>query len=184
MAPLPVNNTARYIVTYNANGHQHDTTFRYDDGGDNVPPPAGLLLGLNTLFGACGWAMPTDWELVSGKYIPSGSTISITTGLPADAVVGLGAPSGAASPGYFDFVGRSVGGRQARFFMLGCSVGPRSDVPAQQDYRILEGEDARVGIIRAALDVLPVVAIDGLEPNWYGYMNVGYNAYWQKAVRR
>jgi hypothetical protein len=81
-------------------------------------------------------------------------------------------------PRFIDFVGRSASGRRARFALFTSEFGI-------DGYRITAGEST---VISDAIDVLngalnAWLAIDGTKPLWYPYVDTGYNAFWQRAVR-
>lgn len=183
MAPLPVNNTARYRIHYFCNLEPHVVTFRYDDGGVAAPPSTGFLAGLTVVLNAAALFMAADLAYISAEYIPSGGNISIPTGLPLLLTGGTGTPTLALTPAFISAGGRSVGGRQAKFFMLGASYTPATSGGASSDYRVSAAESANVAALISALDLSGVVAIDNDLPLWKSYINLGYNAYWQKAVR-
>jgi hypothetical protein len=81
---------------------------------------------------------------------------------------------------YYDWIGRSTGGRRVRLTVFGAITG--YDV-ADDDYRVAatgifeDGRDVLVG----AADLL--VAIDNAPIVWYNYVNLGQNAYWRNRVR-
>jgi hypothetical protein len=183
MSPLPVNNTARYKIHYFCNLEPHTVTFRYDDGGTPAPPSVGFLLGLTTVLNAAALFLASDLAYLSAEYVPSGGTVSVPTGLPLLLTGGTGTPAQAKTPSFIGATGRSVGGRQAKFFMLGASYTPEGSGGVASDYRVTSGESATVTALIAALDLSGVVAIDNDLPLWKSYINLGYNAYWQKAVR-
>lgn len=183
LPPLAPNNTARYIISYTANGHDHDVSFRYDDAGAPLAPPVLFLAEISVILIAAQGLMPTDWSLNTARYIPSGSTVSITTGLPPVLPTGAATVVPGQAPGFMTWVGRSAGGRQARMFLLGAALDPSSGAAFLQDYRVLGSESVAIQNVRDALDISSVVAIDNQLPNWYNYANIGFNAYWQKALR-
>ena len=183
MAPLPKNNTAIYQVDYQANGRGHTVSFRYDDGGVPTAPDIAFLAGVTVILNAAANYMPTNLSYIEARYIPSGASVSIPAGLPLLLSAGIRSPNVGEAPAFLSVVGRSVGGRQARFFMLGQSFSPAEEGTYTSDYRITSSEDAGVAALVSALDISGVLAIDNDAPLWKVYMNLGYNAYWQKAVR-
>jgi hypothetical protein len=81
---------------------------------------------------------------------------------------------------YYDWVGRSTGGRRVRLALFGSK---NFEDNVDHDYRL-----PTTGFFAAPLAVLTgasadMVAIDGLEPVWYSYLNVGVNAYWRNKIR-
>lgn len=183
MAALAANNTARYFLHYKANFRNHTVSFRYDDGGVVLAPDVVFLAALTVILNACASFMPNDWVDQSAEFIPSGSFVSIPAGVPLLRITGANAALAGQAPGYLDFTGRSVDGRQGFFYLLGASVNAFSAGPATTDWRLNSAEDPAVAAIRTALDIAPLVTIGGLAPLWKSYMNFGYNSYWQGEVR-
>jgi len=174
MAPLNPNNTERYRVFYTVGGHQHTQEIRTD----TISPSAvgAYITSYYTAITTKLHALVIDQV----QYAPSGSNIfnGVTTGVEGD-TYGSGAP---AVPGenayYFDFVGRSTGGRRMRFAQFGA-------IALGGDYRFIAGEDAALD---AALVVIATpadawLAIDGIKPVMKSYINAGVNSYWQRALR-
>jgi len=183
LPPLSDDNTARYLIHYSANLKPHTMQFRYDDGGSPTPPSVGFLLQLTAVLNAAAAFIASDLTYNSAEYIPSGSSISIPTGLPLLLVGGIGSPTASLVPAFIGVTGRTVGGRQARFFMLGASYNPVITGGSAGNYRVQASENVSVAALVAALDSSDVTAIDNLTPLWKSYLNLGYNAYWQKKDR-
>jgi hypothetical protein len=183
MAPLPPNNTARYIITYIANGHEHKVTFRYDDLGLGGPPGISFLLDITAILNASRAFMPTDWTLLEGNYIPSGGTFTISTGLPLLVLAGLVTPRASAAPAMLSIPGKGATGRRALYELIGVGKAPDEAGGAYSDYRLTGAESTDVAAIRNALDAAALVDIAGSAPNWKNYANFGYNRHWQNAVR-
>lgn len=183
LPPLAANNTARYFVRYTANARNHIVQFRYDDGGVSAPPSLQMMIDLVVFFNAMRTFMPTDYAMVEAWYIASGDIVSVPAGVPLLVLAGTQPIQISEAPGYFTFVGRSTDGRKVRLFLLGAGMTPAADQSYLSNYRITASEDANIAAAIAALDASEVVAIGGLEPLWKGYVNCGYNAYWQKEMR-
>lgn len=183
LPPLADNNSARYFIHYTANFKQHTMQFRYDDGGVAAPPSLGFLGQLTVILNAAAAFIASDLTYNSAEYVPSGSNISIPTGLPLLLVGGTGTPTASLVPAFIGVTGRTVGGRQARFFMLGASYNPVNTGGTAGNYRVQAAENVNVAGLVAALDASDVVAIDNLTPLWKSYLNLGYNSYWQKKDR-
>lgn len=181
MAPLPNNNTNVLYIDYAANGREHTAQFRY--AGPAAPPSASFLEGIDDLLIECNPFMPTNWTFIGWRYRAVGTNFSIPiTGSPT-AFAGTGVANVTEAPGFIGVPGRSEGGRRNRFYLLGSSYTPVGEGSTAGDYRTNAAEDPLVGDLLAALSAADLVAIDGLQTNWKPYMNLGYNAYWQRAVR-
>lgn len=182
MAPLPNNNTGVYYVDYRSNGREHTAQFRYN--GSGAPP---------TEFVATAWGwfrviedyLPMDFTITGSRFRPAGGTFSLPV-----SVEGLDPPtpglptSPSEAPGFLGFVGRTLGGRRVRLFTLGVSFTPAGDPGFTNDYRATVGEST---VVAAAVSYLSdwdtMVGIDTFQVLWNPYANLGYNAYWQRAVR-
>jgi hypothetical protein len=81
-------------------------------------------------------------------------------------------------PRFLDFVGRTQGGRRARMAIFGFKG-------ALSLYRVTVAEVAAIGTALGNLQggANSWLGIDGLKPVWHPYVNVGFNAYWQRKVR-
>jgi hypothetical protein len=174
MAPLPANNTERFKVFYTAGGHQHTQEIRTDG-----ISPAALGTSLDAYYTALGTIIYTT-TIDQVQYASSGSNIfnAVTTGIEGN-TYGSGTPAVAGENAYYyDFVGRSSGGRRVRFGQFGAKG-------LGGDYRFVAGESAELDAALVYLDATPNtwLAIDGIPPVWKTYVNAGANAYWQRALR-
>jgi len=111
----------------------------------------------------------------------AGSNVSFP--FPISSLVGVtfgtGSTNSETVPFFVDFVGRSTGGRRVRLTLFGKSG-------SLSDYKLTTSESTEVA---AALVVLnnatgTFLSIDGLQPFWYPYADVGVNAYWQRQQRQ
>jgi hypothetical protein len=119
------------------------------------------------------------WTIDSVEFAASGSNIfnPVTSGIEGNSY-GSGAGSQIAAGAYYNFIARSSGGRRLRMAVFGANV-------LGDDYRFVAGESAD---LTAGRDLLVaagsgLMCIDGLTPVWKSYINAGFNAYWQRAVR-
>jgi len=140
--------------------------------------PGALGVIVNDLFSALSPKLNT-LTLDVVEFAASGSNIfnPVSTGVEGNSY-GSGTSGPTSVPAYYNFIGRSSGGRRIRMAVFGATV-------AGGDFRFQAGEDAD---ITAARDVLAaagagLMCIDGLTPLWKSYINAGSNAYWQRAVR-
>lgn len=184
MAPLPENGTIRYWVRYRANGHEHEALFRPSEAAFDGQTQVNIFVArVASLFADIASLLPPDFSFISARWSDAGSTISLPSNVPAG-VTGTGAAQPGEAPAFITFVGRSPLGRRYRLHILGVTLSPADDPAWLGDYRIQAGESVQVAAAITNLNGWAnLVAIDGTHPNMYGYANVGYNAYWQRAVR-
>ena len=173
MAPLPPNNTPVYEVFYTTVGHQHSAQVR-----TGVISPVTLGAELDALWaGLSPILKPTTIDLVT--FRPAGSTVSnpVVTGIEGN-TYGTGAAPVTYVPAYYDFIGRSSGGRRVRFTVFGAALDGAN-------YRFSAGEDVHIDSTITLLNASTQAwyAIDGIKPTWYSYANAGYNSYWTRQVR-
>ena len=180
MAPLPPESTGRIWIDYQANGFGHTVMFRYPGTGD--PAPA-VITGINGILTAMQPFMPTNWTLLGIRYAVAGSTVSNALNAAIITPTGAGTPKQGEAPAYLTILGRSAQGRRARIFFIGTSVSAADEGGVNGDYRTSATESSSVLALLTAAQNSGLVAVDGLQPVWKPYVNVGYNAYWQKRVR-
>lgn len=183
MAPLPPNNTARYLVNYRANGKEHTVQFRYGDGGVPGAPDLAFIGSVSAFLSAALPLLPSDFSVLTAFYIPSGGTVAFSTTPPTIVGTGAASVSDSEAPAYLTMVGRSDGGRRVRITLLGLGVSPAQEEGVYGDYRVTSSESTTVAALRTALDGSAVIGIDGDDVNWYGYANLGYNRHWQDEMR-
>ena len=181
MAPLPTNSTGRLVVSYTANGHEHDVMFRFGGSADN--PVEAFYERIEELFTEMTPLMPSDWSIISSVSYPQGSDVSHPDGYIWSPVVGTGTPQVSEGPAFISFVGRGTSGRRARLYFLGASLTPADEKGSGGDYRLYGTENSDVLAAIFAATQLEVVTIAGDAVFWKNYVNLGYNAYWQKNVR-
>lgn len=172
MAPLPPNSTARFRVQYTTIAKQHTMEIR----STSSPSAIGVIVdALLTALGAAIFGLTIDVV----EFAASGSNVfnPVTTGIEGN-VYGSGSGTTVNVPSYFNFIGRTSGGRRVRLAVFGAAI-------AGGDYRFIAGELAVIDAARAVLVSAggAIMGIDGLTPVWKSYVNAGFNAYWQRAVR-
>lgn len=172
MAALPPDSTARYRVEYTTCGRQHTMEIR------SVLSPAAIGTFVGDLLTALGTKI---FSLTVGvvSFAASGSNVfnPVTSGIEG---ITYGAGTGAVRdvPKFYNFIGRSTGGRRVRLAVFGAGIDGT-------DYRVYGSEDTNID---DALSVLVafgsgIKAIDNITPIWKPYVNMGFNAYWQREVR-
>jgi len=174
LAPLPHNNTAIYYVDYSVDQREHTTEVRFDGA---VSPAA---------FGASFGGLLTDnianlnlITILGVRHQVQGSNVSnpVTTGIEGN-TYGVGVTGPDNVPKFLNFIGRSSGGRRVRLMLFGFKG-------AISTWRFTTVENAGVsaGVARMNAASGLYLAIDAVEPLWYPYANIGYNAYWQRKAR-
>jgi hypothetical protein len=171
---LPPDNTARYKFFYHNAAHQHVTTIRA--AGAHSPSNVG------SQFDVLMTALAPILNVVTidkVEFAATGSNVfnPVTSGIEGNTYgSGTGNPTNA--PWFYGFVGRTSGGRKARFMIF-------SAVDLGVNYRFAPGEnaatDAAVLVPQASSNAF--YGIDGIKPTWYGYVNAGADAYWQRKGR-
>lgn len=184
MAPLPNNNTPTYYVDYTANGRAHTAQFRYNEPVDGPPPNAPFIARVATLFADLAPALPTDFAITGARYRAKGGDVSLAASAPAPLTPPSGTPSPGEAPAFLSFVGRSALGRRCRLYILGVTVSAASEGGIFGNYRISRGESTTFDAALTNIQGAGFVAVDGSPVVWYDYINIGYNAHWQKRARR
>lgn len=184
MADFAPTFTSRFKVTYLSLGKQHSLTLRYADA-DSEP---------DSLFknGVAAWISSTapwrfeDWTAIEASYALAGSSVFVPVAVPGPISAGEAEllPT-SFRPVYASFVGKSSAGNRTGVFLYGIALDPaKATEDALTDYRLTSVEDATTATILTALGDIPgAVSIDGLPVAWRQYVNLGYNAYYQRKAR-
>lgn len=171
---LPSSNTARYKFFYHDTRHSHVTTVR----AGGVHSPASVGAQFDVLMTALAPILVAE-TLDRVEFAPVGSNIfnPVTTGFEGH-IYGTGAPSIIGATFFYGFVGRSSGGRKSRFMIFGATA-------LGTDFRFSAGEDVNIdaAVLVPQASANAWFAIDGIKPTWYGYVNAGADAYWQRKSR-
>lgn len=174
MAPLPPESTARYFFDYTSVFEDHTFVVRHN----GIISPASAGASVATFLGALA-SIFFPITITTVRSAASGSTISfpVTTGIEGTSY-GSGIATSNDAPRELNFIGRSSGGRRVRLGLFGYK-------DAISDYRVTTGESTPVNnaVNHLNASVGLFLAIDGVEPTWYPYANMLYNAYWQRAIR-
>jgi len=177
MAPLAPNNTARLWVDYNDGTNDHTILFRHLD---SVTPETVMDVAA-AFFGAIE-AQMYHFTIIGARIAASGVDVSIPTTWGGAAEYGVGVQPAVSSPLELNWLGRTSGGRMAKWYMYGYKFA----VP--EPYRFFPGDntdlDGGMTILRTAAFAGSLVAIDGLAPSVYPYINIQWNSYWETQRRR
>lgn len=174
MAPLDPNNTARFFWDYTVDGANHTFITRHN----GILSPGAAGASVATLL----TTIASQINLITINTCRSaaqGSDFSfpVTSGIEGSQY-GAGVGNADTVPRELNFVGRSSGGRRCRLGIFGY----KGNIST---WRVTGAEVAAVqnAVNHLNASVGIYLAIDGVEPVWYPYVNVLYNAYWQGAVR-
>lgn len=175
MAPLPQNNTARYVVHYTSGGREHVQEWR------SQPPasPTAMAAFLNQVWSD---ASPILFHahILKTVFYAQGADFGTDVVMPGfdGQDYGSGDPTNNTAALFLNFVGRGNDGRRVR-------VSFYSPIGTDPSWRFNGGEDTHVDDVVADLrsNSVNLKSIGGGAVNWYDYANVGYNAYWQRKRR-
>lgn len=175
MAPLPFNSTDIVFVDYQQGPRTHTFLVRVADLADITAIEANIA---DFLTAASPLLFETLILAVRGQNAGSNISFPFPTSTLVGEVYGSGTVSSESVPYNIDFVGRSTGGRRARLDLFGYKG-------AISDWRRTSAESTDVAAAVAVLNgsTGSFLAIDGQQPFWYPYGNVGANAYWQRQQR-
>jgi len=108
------------------------------------------------------------------------SDVSNPVAFTGEATYGADAEPGTAQTTYLAYMGRTLTGRRVRVAVYGYK-GSVTD-----NFRLSSAEDANAygGIAELGSYNNRWVGIDELDPLWQLYVNVGFNAFWQRQARK
>lgn len=176
MAALPFNNTDILYLDYYTCGHGHQMQCRFDGGEPNV---GDAMTELDAFLDALGNSHRS--MTVQGARVQlQGTNVSFPVVWTGGASYGTGDGFENESAQFYDFVGRSRGGRRVRLALFGAITNFY-----QNKYRAPEGADLAFAQALAVLQSAEgtFLAVDGLQPRWQSYVNLGDNAYWRNHIR-
>lgn len=184
MAPLPQNNTDRYIVQYTTGRVPHEMTFRTALGTSVPLVDAAIYSFLQALQGdLCdGWAVTgvLFQERVTNFTLP----VSLPLTEAVTALSGADALPEVQEPREFSFEARSVNtGRFWSVSVYGISLA----VPNAYRYGLGDMPPSLLAAIESLQnrsDDGQLVAIDGNPFRVKQYVNVNYNSYWERQARK
>jgi len=176
MAPLPSNNTGVLFIDYETCGINHTLQARFD-GVQSFNDSMALLDGFLTALDPAMYQI----NILGARVRDQGGNVTYPVTWTGAASYGNAPGPKQAGAWYFDFIGRSIGGRRCRIEVFGAPVVADE---TGEDYR-LPAATSYIGAALAALesDGGAVCAIDGDAVNWHQYANTGVNAYWRNRIR-
>jgi hypothetical protein len=173
LLPLPADGTPRLKLAYYNGRDDHSLTVRFAAGSQGAAEEE-----LDVFLTQFSDTM-SEITIVSAYVAPAGSDVFNPTTWPGSTTYGAGVTPEINRTFAFSFAGRSSTGRKARLFLYAVlAVNDAS-------FRILSSENADVAAAVAALNSSSAgfKAIDGSQPIWHGYANVGQNDHWLAEVR-
>lgn len=176
MAPLPANNTAVLFIEYTSLGQEHTAELR-------LPGTSGIAEAeavYTAIAPAVAALLPNTDSVTGARYRARLSNVSFPLGVAPVTGTGGGAPDTDKRATFVSYTGRSADGRDVRFTVFT----PFQD-PDTNGFRIANPP----GVTGTLLDELQALASqvrtisDGLI-FWNNYVNYGFNAYYQRKLRR
>lgn len=190
MAALPQNSTNRVFVDYITGSHaaatEHTAAFRFADVESYDDLQARVLDFLSAVGAGNLW---TGWRVlgVRGQNAGTNFTFPIPLSVAMQSFTGTGSYTGYSEVHeavQTTWMCRSfASGRRGRIDLYGIRVG--NVLPGFR----LTTAGTNPAWIAASVNALngvaaPWVAIDGVRPVWYQYVNFNYNSYWEEQKRR
>lgn len=171
--------TARLYIDYTVRGFARSLQFRFATGSAAAAAAGSfreLLVSRQNYF-------YTSTSFNAARVSEAGSNVTNPVTFASLTGTGTGAQAIYDTPRFSSQVGRSANGSKVRYYIYGLQ--PSSEVP--NDYRVSGEEDAHIttywGDVADWLAELGAVTAGGQVPVLAGYINVGYNAYHQRALR-
>lgn len=175
MAPIDPANTDRLFVDYVFDSTRHTVIFRKQTA--------------DTLAGLVAWAndfLEDNKALFQSSVSFDGARVALQNSNvtnPVDWTTVNGTGGGGTvdkKPRFGSFVGRDAQGHRTKLTFFGVIY---ADDP---DYRVYASTEALIAAAVGQLNSLTAApgSIVGSKPVWKAYMNLGYNAYWQRQARR
>lgn len=175
MAPLPPESTARLFVDYETCGVQHTSMIRFAEGNTYVD----AQVEWNDVVEAVDFEL-FQLTILGCRVANLGSTVTYPVEWVQQATYGAGPGPRPAGAWMLNFIGRSNGGRRVAFELFGCQ-----EENLNEKYRITSAENANVAaaLVELTSSEGTAIAIDGEQPHWQSYVNIGTNAYWRNKIR-
>jgi hypothetical protein len=177
VAPLPINNTTRTWVDYHDGFNPHSLLIRHSGGAAAVTE----VLGMAAVF--LGALSPQMYviSITGARYSVVNTTVSLPVAWPGAATYGSGAMPAVRRPFQICYLARSAGGRMVRWFIFGCKL----EAPANYRYELSASTELQDGwdVLSESQDVGAFLAIDGLNPTLYSYVDANWNSYHEEKAR-
>jgi hypothetical protein len=163
------------FLDYAVDGEDHTLQCRYDI--PNTPEDA--MVAVDDFLTALGNSHHVH-TVLGARFRNAGSTVSTDIAWTGAATYGSGVGQHGDSASYYDFIGRSAGGRRVRVSVFGAITEKVDGL-----YRAPLASDSAFGAAQAVLAAAEgtFLAIDGAPAIWKTYVNLGDNAYWRNRIR-
>lgn len=175
MAPLPANSTARLFVDYTVCGEEHTALVRYK-------APNTYDDALAAFAAVVAEASPLVFASTVNNVRFANILSDFTNPVPGTWPTGWGEGAGThiQTANMLSFRSRSLDGRKGGFILFGCKF-----TESGGDARINSAESADVEAVLAELASSEgsFLTINGFQPSWYQYANIGQDAYWRNKIR-
>jgi hypothetical protein len=175
MAPLPAHSTARVKFKYTTCTRNHVLQVRYK-APNTIDDVATFFNALITEVGPLLYAS-TLIEVTAAAVLSD-----VFNPVIADWPIGWGSADGepAETANMLDFVGRGVDGKKVRMCFFGCKsvrFAGKSRMPAASQANV----NGAVTLLNSEEGT--ALNINGFQPVWNQYANIGENAYWRNHTR-
>jgi hypothetical protein len=190
------NATNRYWVDYvtgNIAGvsREHSVMLRIAAGEQSVADVAaqGAAIFLSFLTAIAATSFRTGWRVIRTRVATAGNDFSLPVTPPQALSDFAGLNTGnqwnvPMEAVQYTWVGRSfTTGKRARLSLYGIQLGNTGTVDA--NFRFTSGEGTWVNASSQVLTAAGgLCCVDGSQAGWYPYVNVQYNSFWERAIRR
>ena len=182
MAPLPEDNTARYLIRYTSGGLPHVCQLRLDDSN----PFTDITPYLESVVDAMLPIMATTDAVQSVDWIPQGTNISqpYPHDFSAAGVAGGTVDNAENRTAFLSLTGKDSNGHQVRVTFFNLIAG--NFVDYRQPIGVVNPLIADWWAAVTATPVGPPVealTVAGVRPYWKSYVNIGQNSHFQRKQR-
>lgn len=175
LPPLPENNTDRAWLKYTSVGIEHEIMFRFP----SATPQADIATAMGVFANAMKAYILTTDSFSAVRHQDAGSTVSFPIAFTAVVGTATGIDDGDDKARFMSVTGRSLAGYRVKATLFTAQV---TDATG---YRQARSSGNYADVMLDAIEAMAVQprAIDGNLVVWNQYVNLGYNAYWQRDLR-
>lgn len=180
MPVTPQNNTPRLFVDYTGAMGNRSMQFRR---GGSIDLTSHIDLVTNFVENAIAPFWYNSVQVTGARYSEANSNISLPVDIPPIQGQVAGTHAAFDYPEFLGFSGRGVlFGKQVALRVYGIQM------QVTDNYRLNDSETVLPGLLLSAMQALIAadgfVTVTGDRPLLKGYLNTGYNAYFQRKARR